>query len=241
MSTNKTALITGASRGLGFTLAQFLAAQGYALVITARGQESLAQAAQELETPTTNIISMAGDVTDASHRQRLINAAEEFGGLDLLVNNASNLGPSPQPELKDYPLEILRRVYETNVFAPLALTQEALALLETKQGLIVNVSSDAAVGAYEGWGGYGSSKAALDLLSSTLANELKPSGISVVSVDPGDMRTTMHQAAFPDEDISDRPLPEVTLPFWAWLLGQRPRDISGQRFQAQADTWELVA
>ncbi len=231
---SRVALITGSSRGLGLTLTDFLAAQGYDLVLTARDQEVLEKSAAKLrETARGRVITLAGDVSEAEHRSALIEKAEELGGLNLLVNNASDLGPSPQPLLKDYPLERLERLYHTNVFAPLGLIQKALPLLRDG-GLIVNLSSDAAVGAYEGWGGYGSSKAALDLLSATLANE----GVSAVSVDPGDMRTAMHQAAFPGEDISDRPLPEVTLPFWAWLLGQDPKEVSGGRFQAQGERWE---
>jgi NAD(P)-dependent dehydrogenase (short-subunit alcohol dehydrogenase family) len=123
----------------------------------------------------------------------------------------------------------------------LGLAQEALPLLRQRAGLIVNISSDAARGGYEGWGAYGATKAALDLVSLTLANELRPAGVSVVAVDPGDMRTQMHQAAFPGEDISDRPLPDVTLPFWAWLLGQPPGSVSGRRYEAQADHWEVSA
>ena len=121
----------------------------------------------------------------------------------------------------------------------IALVQATLPLLKASQGLVVNLTSDAAVGGYENWGGYGASKAALDLVSLTLANELRPEGIGVVSVDPGDMNTDMHQDAFPGEDISDRPMPDVTLPFWVWLLGQAPLAVSGQRFQAQADLWEV--
>jgi len=231
--TRKTALITGSSRGLGATLADFLAAQGYALVLTARGREELEETARKLERYGHPVTALAGDVTDPAHRRALVNAAED--GLDLLVNNASDLGPSPLPALAEYPLEALESLYKTNVLASLGLIQEALPLLERRRGLVVNVSSDAAQGAYPGWGGYGSSKAALDLITRTLAAEL--TDVGVVSVDPGDMRTRMHQDAFPDEDISDRPLPDVTLPFWAWLLGQDPLSVSGERFQAQADAW----
>jgi NAD(P)-dependent dehydrogenase (short-subunit alcohol dehydrogenase family) len=162
------------------------------------------------------------------------------GRLDLLVNNASALGPLPMPALSDYPLDALREVLEVNTIAPLALAQALRPWLVKAGGLIVNVTSDAAVGGYEGWGGYGASKAALELLSLTLANELRDAGVYAVVVDPGDMRTQMHQDAFPGEDISDRPLPEVTLPFWAWLLGQAPGAISGRRFQAQAERWEAA-
>ena len=239
---NRVAVITGASRGMGFTLADFLAAQGYALIIDARDAEALKGAAETLRARGTTVVAVAGSVTDAAHRRALVQAARELGGLELLVNNASTLGPSPLPTLADYPLGRLREVFETNVIAPLALVQEALPLLEVTRGFIVNITSDAALGGYEGWGGYGSSKAALDLVSKTLANELEESGINVVSVDPGDMRTDMHQTAFPGEDISDRPTPDVTLPFWAWLLGQgrdADRDVNGGRFQAQADRWTL--
>ncbi len=241
---SRVAMITGASRGLGYTLANFLAAQGYALVIDARDAEALSRAAETFRAHGATVTAVAGSVTDAAHRRALLRAARESGGLELLVNNASTLGPSPLPTLADYPLERLREVFDTNVIAPLALVQEALPLLEVTRGFIVNVTSDAALGGYEGWGGYGSSKAALDLVSKTLANELKESGVSVVSVDPGDMRTNMHQEAFSGEDISDRPTPDVTLPFWAWLLGQgrdADRDVNGGRFQAQADRWTLPA
>jgi len=145
------------------------------------------------------------------------------------------------PLLADYPLEGLRRAFEVNTFAPVALVQTLLPFLSTAKGLVVNISSDAAVGGYEGWGGYGASKAALDLISQTLANELQTENIGVVSVDPGDMRTAMQQDAFPDEDISDRPLPNTTLPFWAWLFGQDPAAVSGQRFMAQSEKWLVPA
>lgn len=234
---NKVALITGASRGLGRTMAHFLAAQGFNLVITARGDEALQSVTHELKPMNVQVVAIAGDVSKAGHRQELVAAARSFGQLDLLVNNASLLGPSPQPVLASYPLETLEQVLDVNVLAPVGLIQDALPLLESSAGLIVNISSDAAVAGYAGWGGYGASKAALDLISVTLANELRNSGVAVVSVDPGDMRTAMHQEAFPGEDISDRPLPDVTIPFWAWLFGQEPSMISGQRFQAQGEQW----
>lgn len=234
----KVALITGSSRGLGLTLADFLAARGDALIVTARDGEDLEEAAAALRRHGGPVHALPGDVSDPAHRRALARCAEELGGLDLLVNNASELGPSPLPALAEYPLDALERVYQTNVFAPLGLVQEVLPLLRPR-ALIINLSSDAAVGAYPGWGGYGSSKAALDLLSRTLAAELD--GVSVVSVDPGDMQTRMHQAAFPGEDITDRPLPEVTLPFWAWLLGTDPQWVSGVRFGAQGERWEVPA
>ena len=236
------ALITGASRGLGAVLARFLAGRGYNLVLTARGEEALEVMAQSLQRYGGGVLAIPGDVSDQTHRGRLVQVtASVFGRLDLLINNASALGPSPLPPLADYNLEDLEQVIATNVIAPLGLVQEALPLLKRGGGLVVNVSSDAAVGGYPGWGGYGASKAALDLVSLTLANELRDEGVGVVSVDPGDMRTQMHQDAFPGEDISDRPPPDGTIPFWAWLLGQEPLAVSGRRFQAQGEKWEVAA
>lgn len=201
-----TAIITGASRGLGLALARALADRGWRLVIDARGAPELQRAATELEA-VTHVRALPGDVADDWHRGALIDAAGER--VDLLVNNASTLGPSPQPELAAYPLETLRRVYDVNVIAPLALAQLALPLMP-EGACIVNVTSDAAVEAYEGWGGYGSAKAALEQLTAILAAE-QPS-VRVYTVDPGDMRTQMHQEAFPGEDISDRPPPEDSVP-----------------------------
>lgn len=238
---NKVALITGASRGLGKTIAGFLAAQEYDLILTARGEAALQITATELQAVGGQVTILAGDVSDGTHQRQLADAVAQRGRLDLLVNNASLLGPSPQPGLANYPLETLEQVLAVNLLAPLGLVQATLPWLKAANGLVVNISSDAAIGGYPGWGGYGAGKAALDLLSLTLANELRDDGVAVVSVDPGDMRTQMHQEAFPTEDISDRPLPAVTLPFWAWLLAQQPLAISGQRFQAQAEVWTIKA
>ncbi|MCW2707174.1 MAG: short-chain dehydrogenase/reductase [Frankiales bacterium] len=202
-----TAVITGASRGLGLAVARALTGEGWQLVLDARDGELLRRNAPG------GAILIPGDVTDPDHRLALRDAVGPQ--LDLLVNNASHLGPSPQPLLRDYPLEELRRVYEVDVLAPLALTQALLPLL-LSGGTVVNISSDAAVEAYEGWGGYGSAKAALDHLSAVLAQE-NP-GLRVLSFDPGDMRTDMHQAAFPGEDITDRPLPETVVPAFLRLL-----------------------
>jgi NAD(P)-dependent dehydrogenase (short-subunit alcohol dehydrogenase family) len=236
-----TALITGASKGLGLTLARFLAARGYNLIINARNVKTLSQAGKSLPDQAGVVRAVTGDISEAVCRRQLAAAVRSFGHLDLLINNASALGPLPMPALAHFPLDGLRQVLEVNTIAPLALVQEMLPFLAASGGLVVNLSSDAANGGYEHWGGYGASKAALDLFSVTLANELRDQEIGVVSVDPGDMRTEMHQAAFPGEDISDRPLPEETLPFWAWLLGQETLSISGQRFQAQADLWQVPA
>lgn len=235
------ALITGASRGLGATLARFLAADGFDLLLTARHREPLEATAGALRPLGSEVITVAGDVADPRHRAALRDVLTPAGHLDLLVNNASELGPTPLPSLVDCPPEELLRVYAINVVAPVALVKELRGLLAARRGWVVNLSSDAAVQGYPGWGAYGASKAALDLVSRTLAHELEAEGVTVVSVDPGDMRTAMHQAAFPGEDISDRPLPEATLPFWAWLLQQEGARVSGHRFRAQAERWEVPA
>jgi len=209
------ALITGASQGLGREIATALAARGWRLVIDARRSERL-EAAVETLTGSPDVVAIAGDVTDPLHRAELAAAVERMGRLDLLVNNASTLGWSPLPALDTIDLDLLRRVYEVNVFAPLALTQALLPALADRSGTVVNVTSDAAVEAYETWGGYGSSKAALEQLSAILGAE-QPK-VRVLVVDPGDMRTEMHQDAFPGEDISDRPLPETVVPAFLALL-----------------------
>jgi NAD(P)-dependent dehydrogenase (short-subunit alcohol dehydrogenase family) len=197
--------------------------------------------ARSLRTLDAEVVAVAGDVSDPGHRAELSRLVRDGGRLDLLVNNASELGPSPLPPLSRYPIDDLARVYAVNVLAPIALVQGLRELLAASHGWVVNLSSDAAVGGYPGWGGYGASKAALDLVSVTLAHELASDGITVVSVDPGDMRTGMHQSAYPGEDISDRPLPEATLPFWAWLLHQEGSRVSGHRFRAQSERWEAPA
>lgn len=213
------ALITGASRGLGLALARELASQGWWLIMDARGGGALDAASQELSSQT-RVVVLAGDVMDPAHRQALATAAASLGGLDALVNNASFLGPSPQPSLLDYPLEILEDVYRTNVLAPLSLIQ-VLRQHISPGAVIINITSDAGVEPYPGWGGYGSSKAALDHLSAILAAE-NPQWY-VYWVDPGDMRTQMHQEAFPGADISDRPLPEESVPgLMALLSGTLP-------------------
>jgi NAD(P)-dependent dehydrogenase (short-subunit alcohol dehydrogenase family) len=231
------ALITGASRGLGATLARFLAAQGYELILAARTDGELGRVARELRAGGLRVAEVVGDIADPSVRHSLASAAEEFGRLDLLVNNASELGPSPLQPLTRLRPEDLETIYRVNAVAPVDLVQRLAPLLARSSGLVVNLSSDAAVGGYPGWGGYGASKAALDLASRTLAEELRDRSIAVVAVDPGDMRTAMHQAAYPGEDISDRPLPDATLPFWMWLLGRPHEEVSGHRFRAQSDHW----
>ncbi len=196
-------IITGASRGLGLALARALQERDWRLVVDARGAAALEQATGGLD----DVVAIPGDVTDAEHGSALVAAAGEH--VDLLVNNASLLGPSPQPALADYPLDELARVYAANVLAPIALVALTLPRL-TPGAAIINVTSDAAMAPYAGWGGYGSSKAALDQMTAILAAEHP--ALRVYAVDPGDMRTRMHQEAFPDEDISDRPPPEASVP-----------------------------
>ena len=210
------ALITGASRGFGRATARALADRGWSLVIDARGEADLADAVRGLP----DVTAIAGDVTSAGHRAGLAAAVTELGRLDLLINNASSLGPSPLPPLRGYDLGALRHVYETNVLAPLALIQLLADPLIAAGGAIVNVSSDAAVEAYPGWGGYGSSKAALDQLTAVMAAE--DGDLRCYAFDPGDMRTEMHQRAFPGEDISDRPEPESVVPALLRLIEERP-------------------
>jgi NAD(P)-dependent dehydrogenase (short-subunit alcohol dehydrogenase family) len=210
-----TAVVTGASRGFGLAVTRELAKRGWQVVIDARGAE-LTEVAAEFR----DVVAITGDVTDPVHREALAAAVDVFGGLDVVVNNASRLGPSPLPPLADFPLDELRAVYETNALAPLALLQVLTPALRTRRGIVVNVTSDAAVEAYEGWGGYGSSKAALDQLTRVYAVEHPE--LAVYALDPGDMRTQMHQEAFPGEDISDRPEPETAVPALLRLLDERP-------------------
>jgi NAD(P)-dependent dehydrogenase (short-subunit alcohol dehydrogenase family) len=219
-------VITGASRGLGLALARTLAARGWALVLDARGAPALEAAARELAT-RTDVVALPGDVADPAHRAALAAAVDRRGRLDLLVNNASVLGPSPQPAVADYPLAELRRVYEVNLLAPVGLIQLLLPALRRAGGRIVNVSSDAAVEPYPGWGGYGSTKAALDQLSAVLAAE-QPD-LRVYRFDPGDMRTDLHQQAFPGEDISDRPEPAAVVPALLRLVNG---DLPSGRYRA---------
>ena len=207
-------------------LARALADDGWSLVVDARGETALSATAAELAAHT-NVVAVAGDVTDPQHRAALLDAADELGGVDLLVNNASGLGPSPQPALAEYPLAVLTALYDTNVVAPLALAQLALPALRARHGTIVNVTSDAAVEPYAGWGGYGSTKAALEQLGRILGVE--EADVHVYTFDPGDMRTQMHQDAFPGEDISDRPEPESVVPALLRLVHDGP---ASGRFRA---------
>ena len=217
-NTRPVAIVTGASRGFGKALTAALLDRGWTVVGDARRAVDLETTAAELD--SARLIAFPGDVTDSSHRDLLVAAAIDAGPLRLLVNNASRLGPSPQPVLADYPGTELSAVYQANLFAPLALIQAVLPALAENAGVVVNLTSDAAVEPYPGWGGYGSSKAALDQLSAVLAAEVP--AVPVYAFDPGDMRTEMHQAAFPGEDISDRAEPDSVVPALLRLLDTRP-------------------
>ena len=218
VGTMKKALVTGASRGLGRALAGGLAAAGYTLIIDARDGAALARAADAIRAgaPGPEVTALPGDITDPAHRAALREAA---GEIDLLVNNAGTLGAAPLPALADYPLGELRAAFEANVIAPIALTQLFLPALRERGGGVLNVTSDAGVEPYAGWGGYGAAKAALEQASNVLAAE--ETAIRVWWVDPGDLRTQMHQAAFPGQDISDRPLPESVVPAFVRLVTER--------------------
>jgi len=216
----KTALITGGSRGLGLALSLQLAADGWNLVVDARDAGALERARRAIDAagPGT-VIALAGDIADPVHATALVNAAAGQAGFELLVNNAGTLGPSPLPHVAWLRTGDLERILRTNVVAPLRLVQAALPHLRAARGAIVNVTSDAAIEGYEGWGGYGASKAALEQLSRVLAAE--ESDVRVIWVDPGDMRTQMHQDAFPGEDISDRPTPASRVPGLVRLIDER--------------------
>ncbi len=229
-----TALITGASRGLGLALARALAERGWRLIVDARGAGALAEAAAELAT-RTRVAAVPGDVADPEHRRALGEAAARLGGLDMVVNNAGILGPSPQPELLDYPLAVLEEVYRANVVAPLGVLQAVRDSL-AEGARILNITSDAAVEPYPGWGGYGSAKAALEQLSAVLAAE-RPD-LRVYWVDPGDMRTQMQQDAFPGEEIGDRPPPEASVP---GLLALIEGNLPSGRYEARAVAKSLPA
>ncbi|MFW6090257.1 MAG: SDR family NAD(P)-dependent oxidoreductase [Actinomycetota bacterium] len=200
------ALVTGGSRGLGHVLTVALAESGWQVIVDARDADRLAEAVDGL----TGVVPVAGDVADPGHRNELAAAVADADGLDLLVNNASILGPSPQPALASYPLDVLAQVYAANTIAPVGLFQVVVPYLERRHGRVVNLTSDAAVEPYEGWGGYGSSKAALDQITNIMGAE-HPT-LRVYAFDPGDMATDLHQQAFPDEDISDRKDPAAVVP-----------------------------
>jgi short-subunit dehydrogenase len=230
--TEPVALICGASRGLGLEIARLYAGRGMPLILTARAEGPLAAAANELRR-FTEVVAIPGDITDRAHAKRLVQAGlERFGRIDVLVNNASAIGPSPMPALDVYPLEALQKVFQVNVVAPLHLIQLVLpGMRERGTGLIVNVTSDAAIQPYSGWGGYGASKAALEQISKVLASELEGSGIRVYLVDPGDMNTQLHREAEPGVDLSHLPGPEIPAAVFLDLLKRETAPFG--RFEAQ--------
>ena len=225
------ALITGASRGLGLEIARVYAERGARLVLAARGADDLQAAAAELRR-RTDVVALALDVSEEA--EGLVEAGiRRFGRIDVLVNNASELGPSPMPRLEDYGWRDLQRVFRVNLLAPLHLTQLVLPGMKARgAGVIINVSSDAGVEAYPGWGGYGASKAALEHIPLTLAAELEGTGVRVYAVDPGDMNTEMHRLAEPGVDLSGLPGPEVPAPVFSWLVEHETAPFA--RVQAQA-------
>jgi short-subunit dehydrogenase len=231
MMSKEVALITGASRGLGLEIARAYARRGLRLILAARGETALRQAADELS-QTTEVMALAGDVGDRSFAQQLVTAGlKDFGHIDVLINNASELGPSPMPELEHLPLDSFVDVLRVNVVAPLQLSQLVLPGMRARgSGLIVNVTSDAGVQAYPTWGGYGASKAALEHLSRVMAAELDGSGVRVFVVDPGDMNTDMHRAAEPGVDLSHLPTPDAVAPAFVALLDE---PAAFARFEAQ--------
>jgi len=234
-STTTVALITGASQGLGLSIAREYAARGISLILTARREAPLERAAHELSR-STSVLAAAGDVADPAHASALVRRGlETFGHIDVLVNNASELGPSPLHELEHLAVDEFSHILDVNVVAPLRLIQLVLPRMRRRHsGLIVNVTSDAGVQAYPTWGGYGASKAALEHLSRVLAAELEGSGVRVYVVDPGDMNTAMHQAAEPGVDLAHLPGPDSVAPRFAQLLEDtRPfARIEAQRVEA---------
>ncbi|HEY3110503.1 MAG TPA: SDR family oxidoreductase [Chloroflexota bacterium] len=230
--TARVAMITGASRGLGREVARLFAARGMPLILTARGAEALERAAAELG-QLTPVLSLAGDVADRAHAERLVRLGlERFGRIDVLVNNASSIGPSPMPPIEELPLDGPPETFLVNVVAPLRLSQLVLPGMRARRsGLIINVTSDAAVQAYPGWGGYGASKAALEHLSRVLAAEIEGSGVRVYLVDPGDMDTEMHRLAEPGVDLSHLPGPDVPAPAFLHLVESERAPFG--RFEAQ--------
>lgn len=223
----KTALITGASKGFGRALVETLAKEGWQLLINARNPQTLLETQRYLE-QFTEVHAISGDVKDEIHLLQLPEKLEQLNWkLDLIVNNASTLGASPQPVLLEYPIESIHQIFHTNVIAPLSLLQKLKGYLKD-QAKIINLSSDAAANAYENWGGYGASKAALDHLTSIFIKE-NPQW-SVYAFDPGDMRTEMHQAAFPGENIEDRPLPQsIAVPAALKLINE---NLNSGRYEA---------
>jgi len=238
----KYALITGASQGLGRQLAIAFARAGAAAIsLVARRAEQLNEVKErilEVE-PAVRVVAIVADLTHPAEIERAIaTTLSEFEGrLDVLVNNASSVGPSPMPFLLDYPLEDLRNVLNINLIAPFLLIKKALPAMIEQGGSIINVTSDAGITGYSGWGAYGISKFAIEGMSQTWAAELEDSGVRVNWVDPGDMNTAMHRAAEPDADPSQWADPAEVTDVFLYLASDQSQHVQGQRFQAQEDNW----
>jgi len=235
MLNDQVILVTGGSRGLGKALAKAFAAEGARVVIAARQADALESARREIEASGGAILALAADMTQPQDIARVVAAAiERFGRIDVLINNAGTLGPTPRPSLLNIDPEALLETFHVNTVGPLRVTQAILPrMIEQGRGLVINVTSDAARGAYPEWGAYGASKAALELIGLTWAAELHGSGVRVVNVDPGDLQTDMQQAAYPGEDIGDRALPESAAPAFVWLASEAGSYVNGERIQAQ--------
>jgi NAD(P)-dependent dehydrogenase (short-subunit alcohol dehydrogenase family) len=233
-------LITGSSKGLGRALAHAYAQAGARVVINARGAETLEATRRELEAKGAEVLAVVADATQPGEIARLVDAAlARFGRIDVLINNAGILGPSPRPNLAEFAAADLAELFRANVTGPLLVTQAVLPhLLARGSGVILNVTSDAGQTGFPGWGGYGATKAALELITESLAAELEGTGVRVNAVNPGDLKTEMHQLAFPGEDISDRLDPFTITDGFVWLASSEAKDISGQRFDAPAFTAE---
>ncbi len=238
MLNDKVVLITGGSRGLGKALAKAFAAEGAKVVIAARNADTLESAKREIEASGVEALALAADMAQPLDITRVVNAAiERFGRIDVLINNAGTLGPTPRPSLLNIDPDALLETFRVNTVGPLRVTQAVLPhMIERGSGLVINVTSDAARGAYPEWGAYGASKAALELIGLTWAAELQGTGVRVVNVDPGDLQTDMQQAAFPGEDIGDRALPESAAPAFIWLASEAGSHVNGERIQAQEVT-----
>ncbi len=236
--TGKVILVTGASRGLGRALALEFARQGANLVVNSRPASAslLAETQRQAEKLGAQVLSVVADVTSREDVERLAaEALARFGHVDVLVNNASALGPTPMPYLTDYPIEYFEQVMRTNVEAPFLLTRTLVGqMLERNNGSIINVSSDAGVVGYPGWGAYGVSKAALDQLTRTWAAELAGTNVRINSVDPGSMDTDMHRAAEPEENPAQWARPEQVTEVFVFLASGASAGVSGQRFEAQS-------
>jgi NAD(P)-dependent dehydrogenase (short-subunit alcohol dehydrogenase family) len=229
-------LITGSSKGLGRALAHAYPEAGARVVINARGADTLEATKQELDAKGAQVLAVVADAAEASGIDQLVQAARErFGRIDVLINNAGILGPSPRPNMADFTASDLAEIFRANVIGPVQVTQAVLPqMLAQGSGLIINVTSDAGQTGFPGWGGYGAAKAALELITESWAAELEGTGVRVNAVNPGDLRTEMHQLAFPGEDISDRLDPFTVTDIFIWLVSDAAKDITGQRFDAPA-------